>query len=97
MQLARKIVPHCPNGVPSDLSEIAAQFITGGVKLIGFVGTECEEDENIVDEVSVKAGSPKRNFILTSSHPAEPLQDAIEFAEFLDREYEGAVQVVELP
>jgi len=41
-------------------------------------------------------GSPERNFILTSSHPGETIEDAIEFALLsLHDEYAGEVQVVE--
>jgi len=96
MNFAKKIVLHCPNGVPSNMGEVAEQFVANGVKFVGAVGPACEEVENIVDEVSVAAGSPERNFILTSSHPKESLQDAIEFAECLGGEYEGSVQVLEL-
>jgi len=78
------------------MAEVAEQFISSGVKFVAAIGPKCEEIENFIDEASVAAGSPERNFILTSSHPNETLRDAIEFAECLGGEYEGAAQVVEL-
>lgn len=97
MHFAKKIVLHCPNGVPLNMAEVAEQLVAGGVKFVGTVGPRCEEIENYIDEASVLAGSPERNFVLTSSHPGETLQDAIKFAKCLGGDYEGAVQVVELP
>ncbi|MCV2366482.1 hypothetical protein LNV23_23920, partial [Paucibacter sp. DJ1R-11] len=96
MQFAKKVVLHCPNGVPPRLHEVAGKFVAGGVKFVGAVGPKCDEVEEIIDEAAVLAGSPGRNFILTSSHPGESLQDAIDFAECLTGDYEGPVQVVEL-
>ena len=78
------------------MGEVAGQFVASGVKFVGVVGPSCEEIEGILDEVFVLAGSPERNFVLTSSHPGETLQDAVEFAECLIGEYQGAVQVVEI-
>lgn len=96
MQFAKKIVLHCPNGVPLIISVVAQQFLECGVRFVGTVGPRCEEIESIIDDACIMAGSPEMNFILTSSHPEESLQAAIEFAECIGGEYEGDVQVVEL-
>lgn len=96
MPFAKKIVLHCPNGVPLNMAEVATQFVLDGVMFVGAVGPACREIEDIVDDASVSAGSPERNFILTSSHPNQSVQEAVEFAQDLGGEYEGPVQVVEL-
>lgn len=96
MPFAKKLVLHCPNGRPAGIAELAAQFLIEGVKLVASVGPACREIEDIVDDTAIAAGSPERNFILTSSHPDELLADVIQFAEGLAGEYEGPVQVLEL-
>lgn len=96
MPFAKKLVLYCPNGIPAGMTELAAQFVVEGVKLVASVSPACHEIEDIVDEAAIAAGSPRRNFILTSAHPNESLADVIEFAEGFVGEYEGPVQVMEL-
>ena len=73
------------------MSEIATKFVDDGVNFIATVGPAYREIEDIIDDASIEAGSPERNFILTSSHLDESLADVIEFAESLTGEYEGPV------
>jgi hypothetical protein len=96
MPFSKKLVLHCPNGMPAGMAELAAQFVADGVRFVAAVGPACREIEDMVDDASVAAGSPEQNFILTSSHPDESVDDAIEFAEGLTGEYDGPVQLVEL-
>lgn len=96
MPFAKKLVLHCPNGLPAGLAELAAEFVIDGVKLVASVGPACREVEDIIDDAAIAAGSPERNFILTSAHPDESLADVIEFVEGFVGEYDGPVQVVEL-
>ena len=96
MPFAKKLVLHCPNGVPSGIAELAAQGVTDGVVFVASVGPACRQIEDLVDDAAIAAGSPERNFILTTSHPGETLEEVVEFAERLTGEYEGPVQVVEL-
>lgn len=96
MSYFRKIVLHTPNGFSGHVEELAHQFIQDGVIFVACVGADCEAVEDFVDWVAVDAGSPLRNFILTSSHEGESLKEAIDFARSLTGEYEGGVQVVEL-
>src|SRR5574343_1187251 len=96
MPFAKKIVLHCPNGLPAGIAELAAQFVVDGVKLVASVGPACREVEDIIDDAAIAAGSPERNFILTSAHPGESLSEDIDFAEGCVGEYDGPVQVVEL-
>lgn len=96
MPFAKKLVLHCPNGMPAGMAELAAQFVVDGVKLVASIGPACREIEDIVDDAAIAAGSPERNFILTSAHPDESLAEVIEFAEGFVGEYDGPIQVVEL-
>jgi hypothetical protein len=77
------------------LDQMVADFIRDGVVFVGVVGTDCSKVEDIMDELVVGDGDQDK-FILTSSHPGESLDDAIEFAKSLTGEFEGDVQVVEL-
>lgn len=96
MSFSKKIVLHCPNGIPASMTELAAQLVKEGVKFVAVVGPACREIENMVDDASISAGSPDQNFVLTSSHLGESIEEAIEFAERLTGEYEGPVQLVEV-
>ena len=95
MPSARKVVLHCKNGVPSNIAGLASQFVKDGVVFVATVGPGCQRAEDIIDKVAIEHGSPDRNFILTSSHPDETLEEVIEFARSLSAEYAGEVQVVE--
>lgn len=96
MPYGRKIVLHCPAGYQPQLDAMIEQFIEDGVAFVGVVGQDCAKIEDIIDEIVVGDGSSNRPFVLTSSHPDEGLDDAIEFAASLTGEYEGEVQVVTL-
>jgi hypothetical protein len=96
MPFSKKLVLHCPKGMPAGMAELAAQFVADGVMFVAAVGPACREIEEVVDHASIAAGSPEQNFILTSSHPDESVADAIEFAEGLTDEYGGPVQLVEI-
>ncbi len=63
---------------------------------MGVVGTNCAHIEDVIDQIVVGDGSDNNRFILTSSHPNETLDDAIEFARSLTGEYSGEIQIVEL-
>jgi len=96
MLFAKKLVLHCPNGLPVGIAELATQFVADGVKLVAVVGPACREIEDIIDDAAIQAGSPGKNFILTSAHPDESLADVVAFAEWFVGDYDGPVQVVEL-
>jgi len=73
------------------------QFLADGVSFVGVVGEDCERVEDIIDELVVADGSDAGHFILTSAHPGESVEAAIEFARSLSGEHGGSeVQVVEL-
>ncbi|HTC52524.1 MAG TPA: hypothetical protein VK700_11375 [Steroidobacteraceae bacterium] len=93
---ARKIVLNCPSGYTPALAAMVEDFIKDGVAYVGVVGSDCARIEDIIDELVVGDGSGDSRYILTASHPGESLDGAVEIAESLTGEYEGAVQVVEL-
>jgi hypothetical protein len=95
MPYARKLVLHTPNGVPTNIEALARQFVDDGVAFVAAVGPDCEKVEEWIDEIAVANGSPATSFILTSSHPDESLEEAIELAKSLSGDYAGDVEVVE--
>jgi hypothetical protein len=96
MPYARKVVLHCPRGYRMELDALVEQFLAQGVAFVGVVGEDCSRVEDIVDELVVGDGSNEGRFILTSSHPGESVDEALEFARSLTGEYSGEVQLVEL-
>lgn len=72
------------------------KFIADGVAFVGVVGQDCARVEDIIDELVVGDGTVGGRFILTSAHPGETIEDALEFARALSAEYAGEVQLVEL-
>jgi hypothetical protein len=95
MAYARKIVLHCPRGYRTELDGLVEKFLADGVAFVGVVGEDCSRVEDVIDELVVGDGSKER-FLLTSSHPDESVEEALEFARMLSDEYSGEVQLVEL-
>lgn len=96
MPLARKVVLHCPQGMPAGMAELATRLVAEGVRFVAAVGPACQAIEDLIDDAAIAAGSPEQNFVLTTSHPGESLAEVIAFAEGLTGEHEGPVQVVEI-
>lgn len=92
----RKVVLHCPKGYRMELDALVEQFIADGVAYVGVVGEDCSRVEDIIDELVVGDGSDQSRFILTSAHPGESVEEALEYARSLYAEYSGEVQLVEL-
>jgi hypothetical protein len=79
------------------LDALVEQFLADGVSFVGVVGEDCGRVEDIIDELVVGDGTDARRFILTSAHPGESIEQAVEFARSLSGEHGGSeVQVVEL-
>ena len=91
-----KIVLHCRTGVPKGIDTQMEAFIADGVKYVGVVGQDAELTEDIIDECVVGDGSDHTRYILTASHKVESVEYALQFAQSLTGEFEGAVQLVEL-
>ena len=79
-----------------ELDALVEQFIADGVAYVGVVGEDCSRVEDIIDELVVGDGSDQSRFILTSAHPGESVEEALEYARSLYAEYSGEVQLVEL-
>jgi hypothetical protein len=92
---SRKVVLHCPAGMPSGLDALVEDFIRDRVVFVGVVGADCEHIEDYIDECVVGDGSRDYD-LLTSSHPDQTLDEAVLFAKSLGLEFSGGeVQVVE--
>jgi hypothetical protein len=96
MPYARKVVLHCPKGYKAELDDLVERFVADGVVVVAVVGEDCSRVEGIIDEIVVGDGSDPDRFILTSAHPGDTVQEALEFARSLSGEYSGEVQLVEL-
>jgi hypothetical protein len=73
---------------------LVEQLLASGVKFVAVVGEDCERIECIIDELVVGDGSEPSRFLLTSSHPGQPVSEAVAFANSLSEDYSGEVQVV---
>jgi len=91
----KKIVLHCARGYEGRIASLVEEFIRNGVTFVGVVGPDCAKVEEIIDELVVGDGS-REYHMLTSSHPGESIQEAVQFAQSLTGEFRGEVQVVEL-
>ena len=96
MPFGKKIVLHTPSGYAPSLDDLVEKFVQDGVKFVAVEGNDCARIEDIIDELVVGDGSDDSRLILTSSHPDETLDEAIEFARCLTGEYAGDVEIVEL-
>lgn len=74
------IVLHTPLADPTTLGPFVEDCLKQGTKLIAVVGEGAEVIEDTIDEIVVGDGSQEGRFIVTSSHPDEPLEDVLTFA-----------------
>ena len=70
-------------------------WIRDGVNYVGIAGVDAAKLEDIVDELCVGDGTREPYFMLTASHPGEPLSEAVAMANMLTGEFAGPVRVVE--
>ena len=96
MAHSRKVVLHCANGYEARLDSLVEDFINDGVLFVGVVGMDCARVEDIIAELVV--GDGERDYhLLTSNHPDQSVDEAVEFARSLTLEFEGyEVEVIEL-
>ncbi len=79
MSLAPKIVLHAPISNPALLESFVEACLREKVVLIAVVGEGCTDVEDLIDEIIVGDGSDPGRFILTTSHPDEPLEEVLWF------------------
>jgi hypothetical protein len=96
MPYPRKIVLHCSSGYRMELDALVERFIADGVAFVGVVGADCSRVEDIIDELVVGDGSIEPRTLLTSAHPGESVEEALEFARSLSAAYGEEVELVEL-
>ncbi len=94
MNYGKKIILLSKSGYRPEMDALIEQFISDGVKFVGVVGEDCAKLEDIIDELVVGDGN-RNYFMLTTSHPGETLEEAVEFACCLTDEFSGEVQIVE--
>jgi hypothetical protein len=92
----KRVVLHCNGEVESSLDRLVEEMLKDGVALVAVAGEDCENVEEIIDELVVGDGSDPARFLTTSSHPGEALAEVVEFAKNWVIESEGEVRVVEL-
>ncbi len=93
---ASKIILRLMPGSENRLEAFVEECIRDGVKFVAVTGEDAARIEDLIDELIVGDGSDASRFILTSSHPNEPLASVIRFASSLTGEYAGEVEVVEI-
>jgi len=81
MGYAPKIVLCVPLENGEALEPFVEDCLHDKVVLIAIVGEGCRHVEDLVDEIIVGDGSDHSRYIVTSSHPDESIEDAMEFAE----------------
>lgn len=81
MTLAPKVVLQSPVLTPAALARFVEECLRDGVELIAIAGPGCEELEDVIDDLVVGDGTDDSRFVVTSSHPGEPLEEVVEFAE----------------
>jgi hypothetical protein len=95
MTYAPKILLHSPFADPTKASAFVEDCLRDGVCLIAIVGDQCAETEDLIDSLIVRDGADESRFIVTTSHPDEPLDEVLEFARWWS-EAEGEGQQIRL-
>jgi hypothetical protein len=101
IKYAQRVVLHAP---PWDSSKLVAfverveRCIQDRVVLVCVIGPDCRRVEDVIDELVVGLGENPSRFINTTSHPSEPIDEVLSFAEAwtLDVDTTLPVQVVTL-
>ena len=81
MAYAPKIVLCVPIKDSNALEPFVEDCLRDRVVLIAVVGEGCAHVEDLIDEIIVGDGLDDSRFIVTSSHPDESVEEALEFAE----------------
>lgn len=89
-----KVVLNCQTGMHDGLETLIQSFIRDGVTFVAVTGKDASLIEDVIDELCVGDGSEPYS-MLTSSHPDDSLATVVAFAESLDLEFSGPVEVIE--
>lgn len=96
MTYPAKVVLRVPIRDAARLEPFVEACIRDGVELIAVVGPGCVEVEDRIDDIVVGDGSDDSRFIVTSSHPDESIEEAVEFASMWTASGDDRVEVVDL-
>jgi len=96
MQLAPKVILLCPLVQPERLEPFVEECLRQAVKLVAVVGEGCEEVEETIDWTVVGDGTDRGRFLLTSSHPAESIEEVRRFAAICEPWGPDGIQEVRL-
>ena len=89
-----KVVLVSKSGYSSDKDQILLDLIAEPIALFSVVGQDCQEWEDVMDELCVGDGS-NPVFIPTTSHPDESVEDVIEFVKQFAVEDDRGVRILE--
>ncbi|MGE0754277.1 MAG: hypothetical protein AB7L92_03855 [Alphaproteobacteria bacterium] len=76
---ALKVVLVSNSGYDSSHDDILKKLVNRKIELFCAVGKDCQKWEDFMDELCVGDGSDVQ-YITTTSHPDEPVNEVIEFA-----------------
>jgi hypothetical protein len=75
--LAPKVILHSPVSDERLLADLVEQCLRDNVSILAVVGPGCARLEDVIDDLVVGDGSDESRYLLTSSHPDEPLEDVM--------------------
>jgi hypothetical protein len=100
MAYARNIVLHSSAGYQPRLDDLVEEFMRDSVAVVAVVGEECEKIEDIIDELVVgpqgRDYSGRDDFMITTSHPDESVDEVVAFVRSWRAASQGDIQVVDL-
>jgi len=96
MSYASRIVLHLPLSNEDLLAAFVEQCLRDNVSLIAVFGEGAARIEDIIDELVVGDGSDDTRFVVTSSHPNETVEEAVEFVCLWNDKRDQPVEIVRL-
>jgi hypothetical protein len=81
MKFAQKIILHAPPWHSPKLEAFVEKCIQEKVVLVCVIGDDCARVEDVIDEIVVGDGADPSRFLITTSHPHEPIAEVRMFAE----------------
>ena len=96
MSYASRIVLHLPLSNEDLLAAFVEQCLRDNVSLIAVFGEGAARIEDIIDELVVGDGSDDTRCVVTSSHPNETVEEAVEFVCLWNDKRDQPVEIVRL-
>jgi hypothetical protein len=92
---AKKVVLVSKTGYHPRHDDLLRSFINRKIVLFCAVGKDCRKWEAVMDELCFAPDGTEIHFVTTASHPDEPVENVIHFAEFWSEGGED-VDVIEI-